>query len=62
MIAAFNIHRQTLYSAVQIPICENRELQGESLQHLQLKLVSKDYLIVDKISMIGHQITCRNWI
>ena len=54
-IAAFNIHGQTLHSADQLPICENRELQGESLQHLQLKLEGKDYLIVNEMSMIGNK-------
>ena len=52
-IAAFNIHGQTLHSAAQLPIREIKELQGESLQRLQLKLEGKEYLIIDEMSMIG---------
>ena len=54
-IASFSINGQTLHSAAQLPIRDNRELQGESLQRLQLKLESKAYLIVDEMSMIGHK-------
>ena len=54
-IAAFNIHGQTLHSAAQLPIRENKELQGESLQCLQFKLKGKEYLTVDEMSMIGHK-------
>ena len=61
-IATFNIHGQTLHSAAQLPICENKELQGESLQHLQLKLEGKEYLTVSEMFMVRQQITYRNWI
>ena len=54
-IAAFNIHEQTLHSAALLLIHEKKELQGESLQHLQLKLEGNEYLIVDEMSMIGHK-------
>ena len=54
-IAAFNIHGQTLHSAPQLPIHDNKELQDESLQHVQLNLEGKEYLIVDEMSMIGHK-------
>ena len=53
-IAAFSINDQTLHSAAQLPICDHRELQGESLQRLQLTLEGKAYLIVDEMSMISH--------
>ena len=52
-IAAFNILGQTLHSAAQLPIRENKELQGESFQCLQLKLEGNEYLIVDEMSLIG---------
>ena len=54
-IAAFSINGQTLHSAAQLPICDHRELQGGSLQHLQLKLEGKAYLIVDEMSMNCHK-------
>ena len=54
-MAAINIHGQTLHSAAQLPICEDKELQSESLQCLQLKLEGKEYLIIDEMSMIGHE-------
>ena len=47
-IAAFSINGQTLHSAAQLPIRDHRELQSESLQHLQLKLEGRAYLIVDE--------------
>ena len=37
-IAAFSINGQTLHSAAQLPIRDHRELQGKSLQCLELKL------------------------
>ncbi|XP_028418786.1 uncharacterized protein LOC114544315 isoform X2 [Dendronephthya gigantea] len=39
----------------QLPIREYRELQGDSLQRLQLRLEGKRFLIIDEMSMIGHQ-------
>ena len=44
-----------MHSAAQLPIWDHRELQGESLQQLQLKLEGRAYLIVDEMSMIGHK-------
>ena len=44
----------TLHSAAQLPIREFRDLQGSSLQRLQLRLNGKKFLIVDEMSMIGH--------
>ena len=55
-IAAFGTNGQMLDSTAQLPIHDHRDLQDESLQHLQLKLEGKGYLIVDEMSMIGHKI------
>ena len=54
-IASFGIKGQTLHSAAQLPICDYRDLQGDSLQRLQLRLEGKRFLIVDEMSMIGHK-------
>ncbi|CAB4027966.1 ATP-dependent DNA helicase PIF1-like [Paramuricea clavata] len=54
-IAAFSINGQTLHSAAQLPIREYRDLQGDSLQRLQLRLEGKRFLIIDEMSMIGHK-------
>jgi hypothetical protein len=54
-IAAFSINGQTLHSAVQLPIREYRDFQGDSLQRLQLRLEGKRFLIIDEMSMIGHK-------
>ncbi len=54
-IAAFSINGQTLHSAAQLPIREYRDLQGDSLQRLQLRLEGKRFLIVDEMLMIGHK-------
>ncbi len=55
--AGFNICGITLHSALQLPIQKhsNRDLQGASLQRLQLKLTDKHYLIIDEMSMIGQK-------
>ena len=54
-IAAFSINGETLHSAAQLLIREYRELQGDSLQRLQVRLEGKSFLIVDEMSMIGHK-------
>ena len=54
-IAAFNIGGQTLHSAAQLPIREYRDLQGDSLHRLQMKLDGKSYIIIDEMSMMGHR-------
>ncbi|XP_028394514.1 ATP-dependent DNA helicase PIF1-like [Dendronephthya gigantea] len=54
-IAAFSIGGQTLHFAAQLPIQEYRELQGDSLQRLQLRLEGKRFLIINEMSMIGHK-------
>ena len=46
---------ETLHSAAQLPIREYRELQGDSLQQLQVRLEGKSFPIVDEMSMIGHK-------
>ena len=55
VIAAFSINGQTLHSAAQLPIREYRDLQGDSLQRLQLRLEGKRFLIIDEMSMTGHK-------
>ena len=54
-IASFSINGVTLHSAAQLPIREFRDLQGSSLQRLQLRLNGNKFLIVDEMSMIGHK-------
>jgi Cdc6-like AAA superfamily ATPase len=54
-IAAFSINGQTLHSAAQLPNREYRDLQGDSLQRLQLRLEGKRFLIIDEMSMIVHK-------
>lgn len=56
-MASFNICGKTLHSALQLPIhyTNQRDLQGASLQRLQLTLRGKHYLIIDEMSMIGHK-------
>ncbi|CAB3993763.1 ATP-dependent DNA helicase PIF1 [Paramuricea clavata] len=54
-IAAFSINGLTLHSAAQLPICVYRDLQGDSLQRLQLRLEGKRFLIIDEMSMVGHK-------
>ncbi|CAB4032825.1 ATP-dependent DNA helicase PIF1-like, partial [Paramuricea clavata] len=39
----------------ELPIREYRDLQGDSLQWLQLRLEGKRFLIIDEMSMIGHK-------
>ena len=50
-MAAFNICGQTLHSALQLPIrsCTFKDLQGSSLQRLQLTMKDKSYLIIDEM-------------
>ena len=54
-MASFNICGKTLHSALKLPVhsITQRELQGTSLQQLQLKMKDKHYLIIDEMSMIG---------
>ena len=61
-MASFNICGTTLHSALQLPVhCSNqRDLQGSSLQWLQMKFTNKHYLIIDEMSMIGQRMMA--WI
>ena len=61
-MASFNICGKTLHSALKLPVhsITQRELQGTSLQQLQLKMKDKHYLIIDEMSMIGHRMMA--WI
>ena len=54
-MAAFNIGGETLHSVLQLPIrsTNKKELQGSSLQRLQIKLKHKHYLLIDEMSMLG---------
>ena len=56
-MAGFNIHGCTLHSALQLPVRDhkNRELQGQSLQRLQLSLEGKHYILIDEMSMLGQK-------
>ena len=56
-MAAFNVCGQTLHSALQLPIRSYtfKDLQGSSLQRLQLTMKDKSYLIIDEMSMMGHR-------
>ncbi len=48
-IPAFSINGQTLHFAAQLHIREYRDLQGDSLQQLQLRLEDKRFVIVDEM-------------
>ena len=54
-MAAFNIYGETLHSVLQLPVrsTNKKELQGSSLQRLQVKLRDKHYLLIDEMSMLG---------
>ena len=61
-MAAFNICGETVHSVLQLPIrsTNKKELQGSSLQRLQMKLKHKHYLLIDEMSMLGQ--TTFAWI
>ena len=61
-MAAFNICGTTVHSALKLPIhrSNHKDLQGTSLQQLQLKLKDKHYIIIDEMSMIGQRMLA--WI
>ncbi|CAG8702715.1 14888_t:CDS:10 [Cetraspora pellucida] len=51
-VAAYNIHRMTIYSALFIPVnCTNFDLNSECLKQLQNKLQDVKYFIIDEKSM-----------
>ena len=58
-MAVFNICGQTLHLALQMPICRStymyKDLQGNSLHRLQLKMKNKLYVIRDEMSMMGQK-------
>lgn len=56
-MASFNICGMTLHSTLQLPVqrSNHANLQGTSLQQLQVKLIEKHYLIIDEMSMIGQR-------
>ena len=54
-MAAFNIYGETIHSVLQLPIrsIKKKELQGSSLQQLQMKLNDKHYLLIDEMPILG---------
>ena len=56
-LAGYNIEGCTLHSALQLPVRNNNnnDLQGTALQRLQLGFSGKQYLITDKMSMLGQR-------
>ena len=61
-MASFNICGKTLHSTLKLPVrkSNHRDLQGASLQQLQLQMRGKHYVIIDEMSMIGHRMMA--WI
>ena len=53
--ASFNINGVTIHSFLKLPVAPNsyKDLCGQSLAHLQEKLVDVDYIIIDEYSMLG---------
>ena len=56
-MASFHICGGTLHSALHLPIHRSNQsdLQGASLQQIQMNFQSKHYLIIDEMSMIGQK-------
>lgn len=55
-MAAFNIGGRTLHSTLHIPInSPPTDLQGNSLQCLQLTIQYVKYLVIDEMSMLGQR-------
>ena len=54
-MAAFNINGSTIHSALQLPVqnFRKKELDGKSLQRLQMELSGVHYIIIDEMSMLG---------
>ena len=61
-MASFNICGKTQHSTLKLPVrkSNHRDLQGASLQQLQLQMRGKHYIIIDEMSMIGHRMMA--WI
>ena len=56
-MAAFNISGCTIHSALQLPVqnFRNKDLDGKSLQRLQMELAGFHYVIIDEMSMLGQK-------
>jgi len=56
--ASFNIGGRIVRSALKLPIHQSNkeDLQGSALQRLQLEMKGIHYIIIDEMSMTGHQI------
>ena len=55
-VAAFNIHGSTLHTLLHLPTRgEFRELEGDRLKSLQSTFEGVQYLITDKMSMVGRK-------
>ena len=57
-IAAFNIKELTLHTVFQLPIRgkRNSDLNGRSLQRLQISLKNARYIIIDEFAVIGEKL------
>ncbi len=56
-VAAFNVNGHTLHSLLELPIKgEFKDLDGNRLQQLQLRLNGVKYLIIDEMSMVGRKL------
>ena len=53
--ASFNVNGVTIHSFLKLPVTSNsyKDLSGQSLVHLQEKLLGVDYIIIDEYSMLG---------
>jgi len=54
-MAAFNICGKTLHSTLKLPIHTNveKDMQGSSLQKLQITFQHKAHIIIDEVEMLG---------
>ena len=56
-VAAFNVEGVTLHSFLHLPVRGDfKNLQGERVQRMQQDLAGVNYLIIDKISMVGRKL------
>ncbi len=56
-VAAFNIYGHTLHSLLDLPTKgEFKDLEGNRLQQLQLRLTGVKYLIIDEMSTVGRKL------
>ena len=55
-VAAFNVDGHTLHSLLSLPTKgEFKDLEGEHLHRIQQSLANMEYLIIDKMSMVGRK-------